>query len=121
MPSTMRDGRGTVRWSKESKGAAMFAAGSGWSGRHLTGARTGRIRMSTNEARPRSLNSSLPPGAWGPLLRAARLATRPLERFLQIEAASGVLLLLAAAFALGCANSPWSASYFHLWHTPLGI
>ena len=64
---------------------------------------------------------SAPPEAWEPLLRFARLAGRPLERFLRIEAASGILLLLAAAAALGWANSPWAASYVHLWHTPLGI
>src|SRR6187551_4058424 len=64
---------------------------------------------------------SSPPEAWEPLLRFARLAGRPLERFLRIEAASGILLLVAAAVALACANSPWAASYAHFWHTPLGI
>lgn len=62
-----------------------------------------------------------PPEAWLPLLRLARLARRPLERFLQIEAASGILLLVVAGVALGWANSPWSASYFRLWETPLGL
>ncbi|MBM4783400.1 MAG: Na+/H+ antiporter NhaA [Archangiaceae bacterium] len=65
--------------------------------------------------------SPLPPEAWAPLMRAARLATRPLERFLRIEAASGILLLMAAALALGWANSPWSEAYGHLWHTPVGL
>jgi len=65
--------------------------------------------------------SPTPPEAWEPLLRIARLAGRPLERFLRIEAASGLLLLLAAAGALVWANSPWAESYQHLWHTPLGI
>jgi Na+:H+ antiporter, NhaA family len=64
---------------------------------------------------------SSPPEAWEPLLRIARVAGRPLERFLRIEAASGILLLLAAATALVWANSPWAASYTALWHTPLGI
>ncbi|HEY6079343.1 MAG TPA: Na+/H+ antiporter NhaA [Polyangiaceae bacterium] len=62
-----------------------------------------------------------PPEAWPPLVRLARRAGRPLERFLGIEAASGVLLIVAAAVALGWANSPWAASYGQLWHTPLGI
>ncbi|RYZ07591.1 MAG: Na+/H+ antiporter NhaA [Myxococcales bacterium] len=62
-----------------------------------------------------------PPEAWGPLLRFARIAGRPLERFLHIEAASGVLLLVTAALALAWANSPWAESYQHLWHTPLGV
>jgi NhaA family Na+:H+ antiporter len=49
-----------------------------------------------------------------------RLA-RPLQRFFAIEAASTILLLLATGLALAWANSPWSASYFEFWHTPLGI
>jgi NhaA family Na+:H+ antiporter len=64
---------------------------------------------------------SSPPEAWEPLLRFARLAGRPLERFLHVEAASGILLLVAAAVALAWANSPWAGSYVHLWHTPLGV
>jgi NhaA family Na+:H+ antiporter len=51
---------------------------------------------------------------------AARVL-RPLERFLHVEAASGVLLLAAAVVALAWANSPWSESYEHLWHTPVTI
>jgi NhaA family Na+:H+ antiporter len=72
-------------------------------------------------ATPKSPLASPPPEAWEPLLRFARLAGRPLERFLRIEAASGILLLVAAAVALACANSPWAASYAQFWHTPLGI
>lgn len=66
-------------------------------------------------------SSSVPPEGWSPLIRAARLAARPLERFLRIEAASGILLLAAAAVALLWANSPWAESYLHLWHTPIGL
>jgi NhaA family Na+:H+ antiporter len=55
------------------------------------------------------------------LRRVARFAGRPLERFLGIEAASGILLLLTAAAALIWANSAWAASYAHFWHTPVGI
>jgi Na+:H+ antiporter, NhaA family len=44
-----------------------------------------------------------------------------LERFLRIQAASGLLLLLASAVALAWANSPWAESYVRLWHTPLGL
>lgn len=65
--------------------------------------------------------SSTPPEAWEPLRRIARLAGKPVERFVHIEAASGILLLLAAAAALGWANSPWQDSYSQLWHTPLGV
>src|SRR5688572_18059468 len=62
-----------------------------------------------------------PPGAWAPVHRAAAGVRRPVERFLAIEAASGILLLFAAALALVWANSPWSAGYFALWHTPIGF
>jgi NhaA family Na+:H+ antiporter len=54
-------------------------------------------------------------------VRVARLAGRPLERFLRIEAASGILLLLSAAAALAWANSPWASSYDYVWHTPVGV
>lgn len=54
-------------------------------------------------------------------MRLVRFAGRPLERFLQIEAASGILLFVVAAIALAWANSPWASSYFHLWQTPLGF
>jgi NhaA family Na+:H+ antiporter len=64
---------------------------------------------------------SKPPEAWQPLLHFVKRAGRPLERFLRIEAASGVLLMLAAALALGWANSPWAAGYAHFWHTPVGL
>jgi Na+:H+ antiporter, NhaA family len=62
-----------------------------------------------------------PPEAWGPLLRLAQLAGRPLERFLHIEAASGILLVVIAGIALAWANSDWQESYYQLWHTPIGL
>lgn len=65
--------------------------------------------------------TSLPPEAWEPLFRVARLATRPLERFLRIEAASGIILIAAAAVALVCANSPWAEAWQQLWRTPVGV
>jgi NhaA family Na+:H+ antiporter len=77
--------------------------------------------MPINPPPGRSALPSAPPEAWEPLIRLARLAGRPLERFLRIQAASGILLLLAAAAALVWANSPWAASYRHLWHAPLGL
>ena len=43
------------------------------------------------------------------------------ERFLHLEAASGVVLLLAAAVALVWANSPFADSYHDLWHLPLTL
>ena len=38
-------------------------------------------------------------------------------RFLGIEAAGGILLMVATVVALVWANSPWSGSYHDLWHT----
>jgi NhaA family Na+:H+ antiporter len=46
---------------------------------------------------------------------------RTLARFLQIEAASGIILLAAAALAMTWANSAWSEGYAALWHTPLAL
>jgi len=62
-----------------------------------------------------------PPEAWEPLIRVARLAWRPLETFLRIEAASGILLLASAAVALAWANSPWQESYARFWDIPIGV
>jgi NhaA family Na+:H+ antiporter len=39
---------------------------------------------------------------------------RPFVRFSQIEASSGIVLLIAAVVALIWANSPWSESYFSI-------
>jgi Na+:H+ antiporter, NhaA family len=44
-----------------------------------------------------------------------------LERFVQSETSSSVLLFGASVVALMWANSPWSASYFALWKLPLQI
>ncbi len=44
-----------------------------------------------------------------------------LERFVQSETSSSVLLFGATVVALVWANSPWSASYFALWKLPLQI
>ena len=51
----------------------------------------------------------------------ARTVARPVNRFLEIEAAGGILLTAAAAIALVWANSPWSASYHELWGTVLTV
>ena len=51
----------------------------------------------------------------------ARSLARPINRFLHVEASSGILLLVAAVVALVWANSPWSAAYRSLWTTELTI
>lgn len=62
-----------------------------------------------------------PPGTWEPIRRVVKRALEPVERFLAIEASSGIVLLLAAAVAIVWANSPWRDSYAALWHTPIGL
>jgi Na+:H+ antiporter, NhaA family len=52
-----------------------------------------------------------------PLARFAR----PIARFLQVEAAGGLLLVAAAVVALVWANSPWQDSYHTLWSTPIQL
>ena len=49
------------------------------------------------------------------------LVVGPFERFFRLEAAGGLLLLVAAVVALAWANSPWSSSYFALWQTPVAV
>jgi NhaA family Na+:H+ antiporter len=63
----------------------------------------------------------VPPEAWPSLARFVSAAGQPLQRFFRIEAASGILLLLAAAFALAMANSPWAHAFHAFWQTPLGL
>ncbi|MFZ2486762.1 MAG: Na+/H+ antiporter NhaA [Anaerolineae bacterium] len=46
---------------------------------------------------------------------------RPFQQFMQIEASSGIILLVATAIALFWANSAWADSYFELLHTKLAI
>ncbi|ALE04092.1 Na+/H+ antiporter NhaA [Bartonella ancashensis] len=56
--------------------------------------------------------------------RASLVANRAfsaIERFLHIEAVSGVILLLAAAAALLFANSNYASIYESFWHTPFGL
>ncbi len=62
----------------------------------------------------RPSDSALPPAQ-----RVAEKVFSALERFIHVEAVSGVVLLIAAAVALIWANSQAAASYQHLWHTPL--
>ncbi|HEY1189756.1 MAG TPA: Na+/H+ antiporter NhaA [Gemmata sp.] len=47
--------------------------------------------------------------------------TRPLTRFLHIESASGVVLLVCAALALALANTAAAPAYHAFWHTPVHL
>jgi NhaA family Na+:H+ antiporter len=46
---------------------------------------------------------------------------QPITRFIKIEAAAGVVLLLSTLLALSLANSPLRESFNGLWHVSLGI
>ena len=46
---------------------------------------------------------------------------KPFQEFIQTEASGGILLLICTLFALLWANSPFSESYFHLWHTKISV
>jgi NhaA family Na+:H+ antiporter len=41
----------------------------------------------------------------------------PFQEFFQLEASSGIVLIIATLIALVWANSPWAESYAALWHT----
>ena len=47
----------------------------------------------------------------------ARFIGRPIHQFAAIEAAGGVLMLIATVAALVWVNSPWQGSYDDFWHT----
>ena len=54
----------------------------------------------------------------------ARVVRRVLDtfgQFTQAASGGGIALLAATAIALAWANSPWAASYHHLWETPVTI
>jgi NhaA family Na+:H+ antiporter len=64
---------------------------------------------------------SIPPEAWRPAAKLAKSLVGPVERFMHVEASSGIVLLITAVVALVWANSPWGESYVHLWETPFTV
>ena len=46
---------------------------------------------------------------------------KPFQEFIQTEASGGILLLICTICAILWANSPFSETYFHLWHTKVSI
>src|SRR6266545_5442497 len=50
-----------------------------------------------------------------------RRLTRPLARFLEVESASGIVLLACAVVAIVLANSPAAGAYHAFWHTPVHL
>lgn len=59
------------------------------------------------------------PGRPAPALPATpvRRLLQPLARFLEIESASGLVLLVCTVVALVIANSPWAHAWETFWHT----
>ena len=53
--------------------------------------------------------------------RLARRVGRPVRDFLRIEAAGGLVLIIATIVALAWANSPWSESYHALLETHISL
>ncbi|MBK7500275.1 MAG: Na+/H+ antiporter NhaA [Ignavibacteriales bacterium] len=49
------------------------------------------------------------------------ILTYPIQEFLHQQASGGILLIIATVIALVWANSPFSESYHHLWHTYVKI
>ena len=50
-----------------------------------------------------------------------KVIVSPIERFLNLQAAGGIVLLAAAVFALICANTSLKEMYFDLLHLPVGV
>ncbi|MBK9097556.1 MAG: Na+/H+ antiporter NhaA [bacterium] len=46
---------------------------------------------------------------------------KPINEFLHQEASGGILLIICTVVALFWANSPWSETYNHFWHTHLTV
>jgi len=51
----------------------------------------------------------------------ARTVQLPVQQFIHTQGVSSAFLLAAAVIALIWANSPWSASYDHIWHVELRL
>ncbi len=49
------------------------------------------------------------------------IIVRPFQEFIHTEASGGILLLICTVLALLWANSPFSESYFHVWHTKVSF
>jgi len=75
----------------------------------------------SDERETPSLPDRRPERSW-PVARAtAKRLISSVERFLSVEASSGIILLAAALVALVWANSPWGAAYERILHAPIGI
>ena len=62
-----------------------------------------------------------PPTETSPHARPGRSLPVAVRRFLDTEAASGIVLVTAAVVAVVWANSPWQESYESVWHTTVTV
>ena len=62
-----------------------------------------------------------PPGSQSVRQPPIRRVLRPFQRFAQVEASGGILLLFCTVVALIWANSPSASTYFDLWDTHFSI
>lgn len=51
----------------------------------------------------------------------ARTVQLPIQQFIHTQGVGSAFLLAAAVIALIWANSPWSASYYHVWHVEVRV
>lgn len=72
-----------------------------------------------DDSRPANVSQS-PPEASPRAVHVARRIVSPVESFLRIEAASGVLLLVTAIVAMIAANSRFAGAYHALLELPIG-
>ncbi|HEY3661962.1 MAG TPA: Na+/H+ antiporter NhaA [Chthoniobacterales bacterium] len=76
-----------------------------------------RSPMDEPDKKVRKIQERLPlPGA-----TTIETLTKPFEEFARLESSGGILLIGCTIAALLWANSPWSHSYFDLWHTKLTV
>jgi Na+:H+ antiporter, NhaA family len=72
--------------------------------------------MSSHDSRVRDYPTYL-----GSDRKTARFLSGPVDRFMHLELASGVLMLIATVVALVWVNSPAKESYYQLWETELNL
>src|ERR1700727_1756211 len=65
----------------------------------------------------REVTLTMPTGLGSTSRQPIDVITSPFARFARVEAAGGVLLLVATAIALIWANSRWEHSYHQMWYT----
>jgi Na+:H+ antiporter, NhaA family len=63
------------------------------------------------------VRSSLPNAIRPVTATPVRRLIEPLARFLEIESASGIVLVICTIVALALANSPWAETWNAFWHT----